>query len=148
MWDGIDCHRCRMLGWIAESVDEQSLRFIHLRPMGSSQKGIWTGRVRSGYGQYFMGTSPLYLLASAAYRLPQHPVGYGSLAMIWGYLSSALRRVGRYDDPEFRRFLRRYQWACLVHGKREATRRFNVAQAVRWSGGEGCSGVPEPGRAR
>jgi hypothetical protein len=21
MWDGIDCHRCRMLGWIAESRD-------------------------------------------------------------------------------------------------------------------------------
>src|SRR5262249_16822336 len=21
MWDGIDCHRCRMLGWIAESIE-------------------------------------------------------------------------------------------------------------------------------
>ena len=132
MWDGIDCHRCRMLGWIAESVDEQPLRFIHLRPMGSSQKGIWTGRVRSGYGQYFMGTAPVYLLASAVFRLPKHPIVAGSVAMIWGYVSSALRRVPRYGDLEFRRFLRSYQYACLLLCKRRATRRFNEAQAAVW----------------
>jgi biofilm PGA synthesis N-glycosyltransferase PgaC len=35
MWDGIDCHRARMLGWIAESIDHESLRFVHLRqPQG------------------------------------------------------------------------------------------------------------------
>src|SRR5205807_1275955 len=40
MWDGIDCHRCRMLGWIARSWDDPELRFVHLRPMGSSENGI------------------------------------------------------------------------------------------------------------
>jgi biofilm PGA synthesis N-glycosyltransferase PgaC len=133
MWDGIDCHRCRMLGWIAESVDEEELRFIHLRVMGSSHKGIWTGRVRWGYGQYFMGTSPLYLLASAAYRAPMHPVLYGSAAMVWGYLSSAVRRVPRYDDVEFRRFVRSYQRACLLRGKRAATRAINEQQSGVWA---------------
>jgi len=66
MWDGIDCHRARMLGWIAESV-----RFVHVRPQGASHKGIWTGRFRVAFGQYFMGASPLYYLAvsSTAYRL-------------------------------------------------------------------------------
>jgi exopolysaccharide biosynthesis WecB/TagA/CpsF family protein len=132
MWDGIDCHRCRMLGWRADSVGDEGLRFRHLRPMGSSQHGIWTGRVRSGFGQYFMGTSPLFLLASAAYRLPRHPVVYGSAAMLWGYASSAVRRLPRYDDPAFRRFLRRYQRLCLRHGKREATRRIDAAQAPVW----------------
>jgi poly-beta-1,6-N-acetyl-D-glucosamine synthase len=117
MWDGIDCHRCRML---------------HLRPMGSSQKSIWTGRVRSGYGQYFMGTAPLYLVASAVFRLPKHPVLVGSIAMLWGYASSAVRRVKRYEDVEFRRFLRRYQYGCLVYGKREATRKVNEAQEAVW----------------
>jgi glycosyltransferase involved in cell wall biosynthesis len=132
MWDGIDCHRCRLLGWIAESVDEEELRFIHLRPMGSSQKGIWTGRVRSGYGQYFMGTAPLYLVASATFRLFKHPVLIGSIAMLWGYASSAARGAKRYDDPVFTRFLRRYQYASLLHGKREATRRVNTAQEPVW----------------
>jgi len=132
MWDGIDCHRCRMLGWVAESVDEQGLRFIHLRPMGSSEKGIWTGRVRWGYGQYFMGTAPAYLLASVIFRLPQNPIVVGGIAMLWGYLSSALRGAGRYDDLEFRRFLRSYQYACLRLGKRRATRKFDDAQEAVW----------------
>jgi hypothetical protein len=63
MWDGIDCHHARMLGWIAQSVDLEPIRFVHLRPIGASQKGIVTGRLRAGFGQYFMGTSPLYYLA-------------------------------------------------------------------------------------
>lgn len=132
MWDGIDCHRCRMLGWVAESLDEEPLRFIHLRPMGSSQKGIWTGRVRMGYGQYFMGTAPVYFVASAIFRLPKHPVLVGSIAMLWGYVSSALRGVSRYDDLKFRHFLRRYQYACLRLGKRRATRMVDEAQEAVW----------------
>jgi biofilm PGA synthesis N-glycosyltransferase PgaC len=132
MWDGIDCHRCRMLGWIAESVDDEALRFIHLRPMGSSQKGIWTGRVRSGYGQYFMGTAPAYFLASAMFRFAKHPIVIGSIAMLWGYISSAVRGVVRYDDLKFRKFLRSYQYACLRLGKRAATRKFDAAQEVVW----------------
>jgi poly-beta-1,6-N-acetyl-D-glucosamine synthase len=133
MWDGIDCHRCRQLGWLAESVDEEELRFLHLRPMGSSQLSLWTGRVRSGYGQYFLGTGPLYVTAVAAYRLFKHPVVYGSIAILWGYFSSAVRRLPRYGDAAFRRFLRGYQRDILLRGKREATRRLNEAQAHVWS---------------
>ena len=106
MRDGIDCHRARMLGWTAESVGEESLRFVHLRPQGASEKGIWTGRLRAGWGQYFMGTSPLYYLAVVIGRLPAHPALIGSVAMYWGYLSSWLKGLPRYDAPEFRRFLR------------------------------------------
>jgi poly-beta-1,6-N-acetyl-D-glucosamine synthase len=132
MWDGIDCHRCRMLGWVAESVDDAALRFVHLRPMGSSDKGIWTGRVRAGYGQYFMGTAPVYLVASTIFRLPKHPIVVGSLAMLWGYFSSALRGAERYDDRDFRRFLRSYQYACLRLGKRRATRKIDDKQEGVW----------------
>jgi glycosyltransferase involved in cell wall biosynthesis len=141
MWDGIDCHRCRQVGWIAESVDLPELRFLHLRPMGSSQQGIWTGRLRSGYGQYFMGTAPLYLLASALFRIAQHPVIYGSVAMIYGYARSSWRGLPRYGDAEFRRFLRRYQRSCLLRGKREATRRINERQAAVWRARR-ASGAP------
>jgi biofilm PGA synthesis N-glycosyltransferase PgaC len=132
MWDGIDCHRARMLGWVAESIGHESLRFVHLRPQGSSQKGIWTGRLRAGFGQYFMGTSPLYYLVVALYRLPTHPVLLGSVAMLWGYLRSWLKGLPRYDDLEFRRFLRSYQHACLRMGKRAATARVNAERACLW----------------
>jgi glycosyltransferase involved in cell wall biosynthesis len=120
MWDGIDCHRCRMKGWIACSWDEPELRFVHLRPMGSSQQSIYTGRIRHGFGQYFMGTGFLYMLASAVARMNQKPYVLGSLAMLWGWLSSAAKGKPRYDDPEFRKFLRRYQWRVLLVGKRRA----------------------------
>lgn len=132
MWDGIDCHRCRMLGWIAVSWDEPDLRFIHLRPMGTSHKNWWTGRVRHGVGQWFMGTGPAYLLASATFRLTKPPVLLGSAAMVWGYLKSALTGKPRYPDAEFRRFLRRYQWACLFRGKSKATKDLDISQSAAW----------------
>ena len=132
MWDGIDCHRARMKGWIACSWDDEEIRFIHLRPMGSSQKGIFTGRARHGSGQYFMGTGILYMAVSSLYRMSHPPVILGGLAMFWGYLKSLLTRKPRYEDLEFRRFLRRYQMDCLLRGKAAATRRLDARQAAVW----------------
>lgn len=120
MWDGIDCHRCRMKGWIACSWDDPELRFVHLRPMGSSQQGILTGRMRHGAGQYFMGTGPVYMAASALYRVGEPPYLLGSLAMLWGWLRAAMRGEPRYGDAEFRRFLGCYQRRVLRVGKRRA----------------------------
>jgi poly-beta-1,6-N-acetyl-D-glucosamine synthase len=120
MWDGIDCHQCRMQGWIACSWDEPELRFIHLRPMGSSQQSIYVGRMRHGYGQYFMGTGFLYMAASALGRVNQKPYVLGSVAMLWGWLKAALQRKPRFENPEFRRYLRRYHSRVLLTGKRHA----------------------------
>jgi glycosyltransferase involved in cell wall biosynthesis len=120
MWDGIDGHRCRMRGWTACSWDDPELRFVHLRPQGSSQKGILTGRMRHGYGQYFMGTGFVYMLASAASRIAEPPAVLGSAAMLWGWLRSAALRLPRYEDEEFRSYLRRYQRRALLVGKQRA----------------------------
>jgi glycosyltransferase involved in cell wall biosynthesis len=133
MWDGIDGHRCRQLGWIALSWDDPELRFVHLRPMGTSDKGWWIGRKRHGVGQYFMGTSPVYMLASAVYRMTRPPLIVGGVAMAVGYFDSLLRRNPRYGDQQFRAFLRSYQWACLLKGKKHATEELNARQASRWN---------------
>lgn len=122
MWDGIDNHRCRMLGWKAASWDDPAIRFTHLRPMGSSDKGILTGRMRHGFGQYFMGTAPSYMVASAVFRMAKRPYIVGGAAMLWGYVGAALDRAPRYGDEAFQRFLRRYQRRALLVGKRRATR--------------------------
>jgi glycosyltransferase involved in cell wall biosynthesis len=135
MWDGIDCHLCRMKGWIAVSWDDPAIRFIHLRPMGTSDRSWWRGRVRHGVGQWFMGTGPTYMLASALYRSTRPPILLGGLAMLWGYLKSALTGKPRYGDATFRRFLRSYQWACLLRGKSKATERLNARQAAIWKPG-------------
>jgi len=132
MWDGIDGHRCRQLGWIAASFDDPALRFVHLRPMGTSHKNWWTGRVRHGFGQYFMGTNPVYMLASGLYRMTRPPLLLGGVAMLHGYFKSMIKRNPRYGDDEFRRFLHSYQWACLIKGKASATSALNARQADRW----------------
>lgn len=132
MWDGIDCHRCRMLGWQARSFDEPGLRFVHLRPMGSSQRGILTGRMRHGAGQHFMGTGLAYMTASALYRAVERPYLIGGAAMWWGYVRAMLTGRPRYDDPEFRRFLRAYQRDCLLRGKAAAAAHFDQQGAALW----------------
>src|SRR5205807_1569862 len=139
MWDGIDCHRCRMFGWIAESRELKPIRFVHLRPQGASQKGIWTGRLRAGFGQYFMGTSPLYYLAVVIYRLSAHPAVIGSVAMLWGYLRSWFKGLPRYDDPDFRCFLRYSTY--LPHGH-HGQRLPPVHDAPRPGAGAGLQGRP------
>lgn len=132
MWDGIDGHRCRMLGWKAASWDDPELRFHHLRPMGTSHISWWTGRARHGAGQWFMGTGLLYLLASAAFRLPHPPYVIGSVALLAGWLGAALRGAPRYDLPGFRAELRRFQRDALLLGKARATARAEARGEVAW----------------
>ena len=120
-WDGIDGHMCRMKGWQALSWNEPDLRFVHLRPMGASDKGIMTGRIRQGFGQYYMGTSLLYLTASAISRVGRKPYVVGELAVLWGWIEGALRGRPRYDNPAYRQFLRHYQMRALLVGKKRAT---------------------------
>jgi len=150
MWDGIDCHMCRMHGWKACSWDEPPLRFVHLRPMGSSQTSVWVGRMRHGYGQYFMGTGFLYMCASAVFRMTRPPFIIGGLGMWAGYLKAMLSGTERLEDAEFRRFLRSFQWSCLVRGKRRATDALDEMIRNRWvqpRGGkqaDGAIGSPSP----
>ena len=133
MWDGIDCHKCRQLGWIAVSWDEPELQFIHLRPMGSSQQGIFTGRMRHGFGQYFMGTGLLYMTASSVFRMLHPPYFLGGFAMLWGYIKSMLLRKPRFEDTELVSFINTYQNQCLLKGKSAATDALNVQQKNVWN---------------
>lgn len=114
MWDGIDCHRCRMLGWEAKSSSDPELALIHLRQMGSSFRSIYHGRRRWGRGQYFMGTHPLYLLAITLYRMAERPWALGGLSILAGYVEAWLRREKRYDDVAFRRHLHDWQLRELL----------------------------------
>jgi len=104
-----------MYGWIACSWNDPDLRFVHLRPMGSSQQSIYTGRMRHGYGQYFMGTGFLYLAASALSRVNQEPYVLGSFSDNVGLGLRAPRYAKpKYDNVKFRQFLRRYQMRALL----------------------------------
>lgn len=120
MWDAIDCHKARSLGWTAISWDEPDLRFEHLRPMGSSQLSIYEGRRRHGRGQYFMGSDPLYYVATCVFRMAEPPYVLGGLAMLQGYLGAWWRKDRQLDDPALVAFIRAYQRRALRVGKAKA----------------------------
>lgn len=125
-WDGIDGHVCRMKGWIALSQDEDpDLRIIHLRPMGSSQQNIWIGRMRWGRGKYFMGSRWYYVAAVAFYRMFERPWVIGGVGIACGYAMAAATGHRRHDDPEYLRYLRRYELSSLVRGRRRTLERYN-----------------------
>jgi len=109
-----------MKGWVACSWNDPELRFVAPAPDGSSRQGVYTGRMRHGYGQYFMGTGFWFMAAGAVSRANQRPYVLGSAAMLWGWVKSALQRKPRYENAEFRAFLRRYQWRALLVGKKRA----------------------------
>ncbi len=124
-WDGIDGHRCRLKGWIAGSYDEEDLRLKHYRPQGSSQKGVWTGRLRWGRGKYFMGSSFIYVLAASIFRMFEYPIFVGGIGILCGYISAMLEQGDRYGDTAYLRFFRRYELSSLLIGKKRTLRNHN-----------------------
>ena len=48
MWDGIDCHRARMLGWIAESVDRRAHPLCPPAPARRQPEGHLDGAASEG----------------------------------------------------------------------------------------------------
>jgi len=133
MWDGIDCHACRKKGWIACSWDEPDLNFEHLRPMGSSQKGIITGKMRHGFGQYFMGSDPFYFVATGIFRMREKPYVVGGLAIIWGYFKAMIQGKPRLDDVALRHFIGAYQRRAIVlRSKRKATAELDAKGETIW----------------
>lgn len=116
MWDGIAMHRASLFGWTTRSFPDDDLRIIHHRLMGSSHRSIYHGRMRWGRGQWFMGTHPLYILASGAWRLRERPYVIGGILIVAGYIQAWLQGAPRYDDLRFRRHLHRWQLGRLHLG--------------------------------
>ncbi len=139
-WDGIDGHLCRMHGWIACSVDDPEMRFIHLRPMGSSQEDIIVGRRRWGRGKYYMGSAWYYVLAASVFRMKDRPYVQGGANIFYGYLKSmwdgVVQQAPHYDNPRYRTYVRRFELMQLVIGK---------GRAARFANAKIRRGTPKPG---
>lgn len=133
MWDAIDCHKARQLGWIAVSWDDPELRFEHLRPMGSSQQNIYVGRRRHGFGQWFMGSDPLYYAATCLFRMAEPPYILGGLAMLQGYLQAWWQGARQLGDPDLVAFIRAYQREALLKGKARTVARIEAERVALWN---------------
>ena len=121
MWDGIVYHRSRMAGWRTRSFRDQELMIYDHRLIGSSYKSVYHGRIRWGWGQYFMGTHPLYILAVGLYRMLERPFIVGGILIVLGYLKGLITKAPRYEYPGFRQSLHAWQLHRLKLGKRLET---------------------------
>ena len=81
---------------------------VHHRPNGS-RGGVLRGRARGGRNNYFLGYGPLFMLLRCVRIGAYPPYVLGGFAMLWGYLVVLLTRAPRYEDKEFRAYLRRAQ---------------------------------------
>lgn len=119
-WDGIDCFEAMRLGWETMTYEDPDLRVKHLRPEGSSVQNRYRGWARRGKAMHFVGAHPVWVLASALYHMADRPFILGGMCMIISYLDAFLSPTERYDNPAFRRFLRRWQLKRLAAALRLA----------------------------
>jgi len=109
--DTVDEVKANMLGWTSMSFTD--IHMIHHRFTGASW-GRWGGLVKDGKIDYVCGYHPLFVLAKSIVRLVRRPYIWGSVAHVYGYMIAHLQRIGRVDDPELIKYLRRQQLARLM----------------------------------
>ncbi len=114
-WDGIDVYQAMRRGWRTATLDDPALDILHLRRMGTSHKTILHGASRRGHGLHYNRSHPVWVLASAAYRMADRPYILAGVAVLVGYCTARLRDAPRIGDPEFAPFLRRWQMRKLRH---------------------------------
>ena len=109
--DWIAVMTARLKGWTARSFSEK--RFHHHRSMGTAEKGALAALFSYGQKDYYLGGSPVWQLFRVSYRAAKKPFLFGGLALLFGYVWAALRRVKRPVSDELMRFHRREQMKKL-----------------------------------
>ncbi len=121
-WDGIDELKASTLGWKTRLL--RDVPFHHHRRVGERDGASTTRWRRQGEGAYFMGYRFNYLVLRSLHHARKHP---SALAMIQGYVSSAVRRAPRYEDAAVRAYLRDQQRLLRLRSRfREAGGRRGV----------------------
>jgi glycosyltransferase involved in cell wall biosynthesis len=109
--DWIAVTTARMKGWRTRSFSEK--RFHHYRTLGTAGKGPLRALFSYGEKDYYLGGSPMWQLFRVTYRMTKRPFLLGGLALLFGYVWAALRRVNRVVSPELMRFHRQEQMKKL-----------------------------------
>jgi hypothetical protein len=55
--------------------------------------------------------------------------------MLWGYFKAMFTFKPRYNDLEFRKFLRQFQWRSLLQGKNKTAKWLHDQRATLWDPG-------------
>lgn len=116
-WDGLDEWKAKMLGWEVRSFIE--LKVLHYRYTGAAT-GLLKSRLEQGYGAYYMGYHPLFIIARGIRHSFVWPYLLGGGAMVWGYFTASWQGREQLADPAVIHFVRQTQLkqlAGLLRGK-------------------------------
>jgi hypothetical protein len=102
-WDTIDETYARMRGFTTRTF--RDLVAVHHRPHGSAD-GTLRGRARHGQCAYIAHFGVVWVGLRSVKIARSRPVGIAGLAFFYGYVRSAVQRVERVPDPEFRDYAR------------------------------------------
>jgi glycosyltransferase involved in cell wall biosynthesis len=105
--DWIAVTTARMKGWKTRSFLEK--RFHHYRTLGTAGRSTVAANFSYGEKDYYLGGSPVWQLFRVAYRMTKRPFLVEGLALLFGYIWAALRRVKRPVTRELMRFHRHEQ---------------------------------------
>jgi len=108
-WDTIDEMRALMRGMKTKSFGH--IRAYHHRPQGEAA-GAWQSYYGKGKTAYYIGYSPIFLLARAVRMAARRPIS--ALCMTAGYFDSQIRRRPAVNDTKLVRFIRRQQVRRLL----------------------------------
>jgi biofilm PGA synthesis N-glycosyltransferase PgaC len=101
----------RLKGWTTRSFAEK--RYHHHRLMGTAEKSAVAALFSYGQKDYYLGGSPLWQMFRVTYRLKKKPYLVGGLALFFGYVWAAIKRVKRPVSPELIQFNRQEQMKKL-----------------------------------
>lgn len=119
-WDTIDETYARMRGYRTRAYPE--LIAHHHRPWGSAD-GTLRGRARHGECAYIVHFTLAWVVLRSFKLALSRPRGLSGVAFLYGYLRSAVRRVPRVEDVEFRRFVHRELRARMLRRVGRLSRR-------------------------
>jgi poly-beta-1,6-N-acetyl-D-glucosamine synthase len=109
-WDTFDEVKANRLGWSTRSFP--NLYLLHHRETGSAD-GLWPTLVKYGRANYICGYHPLFMLSKCLVRLIQRPYLFGSMGLMYGFVTGYIKRIPQVDDPATIAYLRREQLSRL-----------------------------------
>jgi poly-beta-1,6-N-acetyl-D-glucosamine synthase len=110
-WDTIDEVKANMLGWTTRTF--RDLNLVQLKATGGADSK-WSNWFKNGRANYITGYHPLFMVAKCVKRLIHKPLLLGATALWAGFSSGYLRNIGRVEDREAIRYLRKEQIRCLT----------------------------------
>jgi biofilm PGA synthesis N-glycosyltransferase PgaC len=109
-WDTLDEVKANLRGWVTRNFPEA--RLVQHRATGAAE-GRWRDLVKNGRANYISGYHPLFMVAKCMSRLRRQPYFIGSVALLYGFVSSYLKRIPQVNDTALIAYLRQQQLGRL-----------------------------------